>query len=149
MMFKRQLDAALRREKQRQIAVVANAVLQLQQQVVDRTPIDSGQARANWLVEINGCSGSVRQETDLGNLKQAAAAVQAALSANPSAIRYLCLYNNLPYIRHLEYGLYPDPPKRQSGKTIGGFSTQAPQGMFRLALRRYRRILAQQGNRKT
>jgi len=34
----------------------------------------------------------------------------------------------------LEYGLYPNPPKHPTGKTVGGYSTQAPAGMVRISV---------------
>ncbi len=45
--------------------------------------------------------------------------------------------NALPYAATLEYGGYPNPPKNPTGKTVGGYSVQAPQGMFRIAAIRY------------
>jgi hypothetical protein len=43
------------------------------------------------------------------------------------------IVNNLPYIAVLEYGGYPNPPSDPvHGKTIGGYSKQAPQGMVRV-----------------
>lgn len=42
--------------------------------------------------------------------------------------------NQQPYIKVLEYGLYPNPPKGGKGKTVNGFSTQAPRGMVRISI---------------
>jgi lysozyme family protein len=42
------------------------------------------------------------------------------------------LTNSLPYAMTIEYGGYPNPPKNPTGKTIGGFSTQAPAGVVRV-----------------
>lgn len=39
------------------------------------------------------------------------------------------IYNPLPYAAVVEYGLFPNPPKGGAGKTVNGFSTQAPAGM--------------------
>ena len=36
---------------------------------------------------------------------------------------------NYDYARVLDEGLYPNPPKQGTGKTIAGYSTQAPRGM--------------------
>lgn len=33
------------------------------------------------------------------------------------------------YATVLDQGLYPNPPKKKTGKTKGGYSTQAPRGM--------------------
>jgi hypothetical protein len=42
--------------------------------------------------------------------------------------------NSLPYARTVEYGKYPNPPKNPTGKTVNGFSRQAPAGMARIAV---------------
>lgn len=42
---------------------------------------------------------------------------------------------NVPYMPVLEYGLYPNPPKGGKGKTINGFSKQAPQGFVRISIK--------------
>lgn len=42
--------------------------------------------------------------------------------------------NPTQYIKVLEYGLYPNPPKGGKGKTVNGFSTQAPRGMVRISI---------------
>lgn len=41
----------------------------------------------------------------------------------------------IPYMPALEYGLYPNPPKAGKGKTVNGFSRQAPQGFVRLSIK--------------
>jgi hypothetical protein len=39
------------------------------------------------------------------------------------------ILTNYPYGEVLDEGLYPNPPKKGTGKTSGGYSTQAPKGM--------------------
>lgn len=41
----------------------------------------------------------------------------------------------VPYAPILEYGLYPNPSKGGKGKTINGFSKQAPQGFVRISIK--------------
>lgn len=41
----------------------------------------------------------------------------------------------VPYAPVVEYGLYPNPPKSGKGKTEGGYSKQAPQGMVRTSIK--------------
>ncbi|OYQ90422.1 hypothetical protein B9T10_03630 [Wohlfahrtiimonas chitiniclastica] len=48
--------------------------------------------------------------------------------------QHYVITNPLPHINVLEYGLYPNPPKKGSGKTINGYSTQAPMGFVRISL---------------
>ena len=63
-------------------------------------------------------------------------------TANPDNVKFISLSNNLPYIRHLEYGLYSQNSK--TGKTVNGFSTQAPNGMFRISVAQFERVFNQQ-----
>ena len=42
--------------------------------------------------------------------------------------------NNLPYITKLEDGGYPNPPKKPTGKTVNGYSRQAPNGMVAVTI---------------
>lgn len=41
----------------------------------------------------------------------------------------------VPYAPILEYGLYPNPPKGGQGKTVNGFSKQAPKGFVRISIK--------------
>lgn len=140
----RQMEEALKAAKARRVLAVGAAVGMMQQEVSDKTPRDTGRAQSNWFAEINGCSGKTTDDTSRNNLS----AFQSLLEqAEPDKVRYFVLFNNLPYIRHLEYGLYPNPPKGGSGKTAGGFSTQAPQGMLRISARRFKQLIKQAGGR--
>lgn len=143
-----QLDKMLNEAKSDAAEVVCHAALNMQRLAVHGagslpgTPKDTGKAQSNWFLEADGCSGKTSEDTGLRNMQEAQHYI-AALIASGKTPRYLCLYNNLPYIRHLEYGLYPNPPKNPTGKTINGFSTQAPQGFFRLALKQFRQAIDQ------
>ncbi|SUB33304.1 putative bacteriophage protein [[Pasteurella] mairii] len=44
------------------------------------------------------------------------------------------LATDKPYAPMLEYGTYPNPPTHPTGKTVNGFSKQAPQGMVRISV---------------
>ena len=46
-----------------------------------------------------------------------------------------------PYSGVLDYGGYPNPPKEGTGKTFGGYSTQAPDGMSEPTLEYGNKIL--------
>ncbi len=60
-------------------------------------------------------------------------ALQAAWTLEESG-DVITVTNALPYAAVVEYGLYPNPPKGGAGKTTGGFSSQAPQGMVGVTL---------------
>ena len=105
--------------------------------VILKTPVDSGRARSNWLASTDKPKSGVTTRLDpSGN----AAMNAAKVVANNAAGRIFYLSNNLPYIRHLEYGLYGNPQGTANGpKTTGGFSKQAPAGMVRVTLNEVQR----------
>lgn len=94
-----------------------------------------GRARASTNVSIGSPDATIREVDPTG---------ATAMRRNVGVIqRYrigpdLWITNGVPYIRTLEFGLFPNPPKNGTGRTIGGFSTQAPRGMFRQALQTVR-----------
>lgn len=45
-------------------------------------------------------------------------------------IKKFTITGNYDYSGVLDRGLYPDPPQAGTGKTRGGYSTQAPKGMI-------------------
>jgi hypothetical protein len=100
------------------------------------TPVDEGRARNSWFFSaLKPSSGGERSENKGG--------VSSIRSINemPRNILGKKLYftNNLPYIKKLEYGGYPNPPKNPTGKTAGGFSLQAPNGWVRKELKKMRK----------
>lgn len=151
--FAKQIENELNNELMHNVRTVGGAVLMLQEAVVNGTaglpgtPYDTHKAQSNWFVEIDGESGRVTEDTDKANLYFAQSEVVTALGRKTPP-RYFSLFNNLPYIRHLEFGLYPNPPKTKTGRTVNGFSTQAPQGMFRLAVEKWDAILKKAGKKK-
>lgn len=100
--------------------------------ILYETPADTGRARANWFPSLDTPSSNITTKTD----PTGASAIAAARPlAEKAAGRVFYLTNNLPYIRHLEYGLYGNPQGSANGpKTIGGFSKQAPAGMVRITI---------------
>jgi len=91
--------------------------------VVVRTPVDTGHAQANWQFGTDEMPTAEIPGTELQDLS---AQIQQAKAGH---IHYLV--NNVPYIGKLEYGGYPIPG---AGKTVNGYSTQAPAGMARLTM---------------
>lgn len=79
-------------------------------------------------IEIRDKAASLTP-VDTGALKRAWTSEPAKQLGDSSFVR-----NGLPYAPVVEYGGYPNPPKKGTGKTEGGFSKQAPQGMLRPAV---------------
>lgn len=106
--------------------VVQKTTVQVFSAVVQKTPVDSGRARANWNISRGAPDATTTESTD-----QARGQAEANKALGIPAGGVVFLSNGLPYARVLEYGLYPNPPKKGTGKTAGGFSRQAPAGMVR------------------
>lgn len=112
--------------------VARKSTLDVFKAVVLKSPVDTGRFRANWNVSQGAPDTTVTDSTDKG---RAQAEVSKALTLPVGGVTYMS--NSLPYAVVLEYGLYPNPPKTPTGKTVGGYSTQAPQGMVRLSALEY------------
>jgi len=106
--------------------------------VVMRTPVDAGAARQNWLVTLNHPT----YEYDTGKAKGG-----RVMSDGQNAINgargddTIIIQNNLPYIEKLEYGGYG--PNSKSGKTVNGFSKQAPRGMVGITMQEFGGIVTE------
>jgi len=128
--------------------VLRKTVLQILSGVVEATPVDTGRARANWQVSV-GSSNPLVVDTITPDVVGREMAVIATLKAG----KPVYIFNNVPYILVLEYGQYPNPPKRgtylRTGQTKGaftgpgwfqfsegGYSSQAPGGMARITVQR-------------
>jgi hypothetical protein len=112
--------------------VVQEATVQITAALVARTPIDITTLRANWQFTVGEPSGedfpdAVDESPDGSDTSTALAQDIRAVSAG----RITYIVNNRVYMPHIEYGLYTDRSggKRNSGKTVNGFSTQAPAGV--------------------
>tara|TARA_R110000796_G_scaffold121137_3_gene235269 strand:- start:644 stop:1153 length:510 start_codon:yes stop_codon:yes gene_type:complete len=115
------------------------------QEIIVRTPVDTGRARANWFVTKSTPSSEVTSSTN-GNYAKAEA--RTAFKDNVLGETFY-ISNNLPYIGVLEFGGYPKSVKKGSrnrkGKRKGryskrsknGFSKKAPNGMVRIALSKF------------
>ena len=97
--------------------------------IVTRTPVDTGRTRANWNVSFGAPNYSYGPSVVLSR----SMAQIAKIRKYPIGVK-VYLANGAPHIRLLEYGGYPQSPKRGTGKTAGGFSTQAPAGMVRISV---------------
>jgi hypothetical protein len=99
--------------------------------VVARTPVDTGAARQNWLVTLNSEDLSFDPSKHKG---QHGAAKGGKIIDNAKGDETIVIQNNAPYINMLEYGGYGKREGDQfipanTEKVINGFSRQAPAGM--------------------
>lgn len=106
--------------------VVRKVCGDIERGVVQRTPVDTGRLRANWIASVG--SAYQGQVSGTGNPNN-----EQAIRNAPGNIWYLT--NNLPYAAVAEFGQYGRPPGSANGpKTRNGFSTQAPAGMVRITM---------------
>ena len=141
--------------------VVRKVSLDLFKKVVEKTPVDTGRARGNWMVGINHIpiGSGLDKKNPIGRI--VADVLKAKAGDN------IALANTLPYIGKLEYGGFPNPPKKGSWikgtgkrskktgkylkggqghyevKSEGGYSRQAAQGMVRITVEEYKPTLVE------
>ena len=132
MTFSSDVAAFEAKVKARQDLVLRKVCLDMFRRVVMKTPVDTGRARGNWMVGVNHIPMSAGMGIDSAPMGRIINDVQTAKFGDRVA-----LANSVAYIGKLEYGGFPDPPKKSGGKTSGGFSTQAPNGMVRTTIEEY------------
>lgn len=98
--------------------------------IIKQTPVDTGRLKNNWYASNRRVGVRTTKATDKSG-KKSIARVEKTLARLKVGQRFH-FFNNLPYARVVEFGLYPNPPKNPTGKTVNGFSKQAPQGMLRI-----------------
>ena len=122
--FKKQLEEFGVKSKKRMVEAAGNATLKMLENIVVDTPVDTGLAASNWFVGINEKTDKTTDDTSLNNLIDADKTVSLA-KVNPKSDESFVIYNNIHYIQYLEYG----------------WSVQAPQGMYRKNIVKWRKIL--------
>ncbi len=124
--------------------------------VVKTSPVDSGRFRGNWQVSVGAPTVGPIERLDKGG--DATIAVESQNIGGAGSITWIV--NNVPYAEVIEYGGYPNPPKRGTwvrGKlgrlrkdgtrrkngaghyeinSAGGYSKQAPAGVVRITMAR-------------
>jgi hypothetical protein len=127
-----------------------NLAYELFKRIVNRTPVyfehesHSGTTRNNWKLTIGTLNTSIASGTDKkGNITKARASkILKKLQGDET----IYISNSVPWIFHLEDGLYSKNPsvgsyntqtKQYEVRTINGFSTQAPRGMVKVTLAEY------------
>ena len=122
--------------KGRMTVVLRKVSLDLSRKVVQRTPVDTGRARGNWMVGINHLPIASLMGIERDPRARITGDIQKAVAGDT-----VTLANSLPYIGVLEYGGFPNPPKKGTGKSSGGYSQQSPQGMVRITVEEYKPTL--------
>ena len=95
---------------------VRNTRLEAVKLVIEKMPVDTGQARGSVIAAIGSPADSPTILDNTGGTSAAVARAQGAINAPSNNIFYFT--TNLPYVKYLE-----DGPR----------SNQAPQGMFKIS----------------
>lgn len=124
--------------------------------IIMDTPVDEGRLRGNWQPDIDVVVNEVIELVDKSGGK-----ARAKVAKTVTKLRLgqtFTLTNNLPYAEVVEFGLYPNPPKKgtpyqirdsdkfitESGYVIlsqNGYSKKAPQGMVYINRLRFNNIV--------
>ena len=75
--------------------------------VVEKTPVDTGRARANWFVQIGGAGVKITEDVDKSDKGQDTVAKESNVIGTfklKDGDQVISLYNNLPYVNRLENG---------------------------------------------
>lgn len=137
------------KKKQAKILDVKRQIaFELLSSIVQKTPVDTGRARGNWTVSINTKDETVSDACDKSGGETISKGKDKIDTVEGDEAIYI--QNNLPYIRTLEYGVYPNPPKKGTWnprekeyeiRSVNGFSKQAPKGMVGLAVMEAQQII--------
>ncbi len=141
--FEMDLDDFAKKIEVNTLLVVKKLTFDLVNEIINRTPVDTGWLRNNWMVSVGNPSAKIKT----GKNKRFSAVEATRDVSNMQKLQPVWITNNLPYASVVEYGRYPNPPKHGSRvkgrrgkkggytiKTIGGYSKQAPVGMVRVSL---------------
>ena len=97
------------------VTVRKSLFFELSKEIMERTPVDTGRARANWIPS----TGKPSSMTVRSNNDYVMARVQNVLKKT-RLDDTLYLVNNLPYINKLEYGYSNKAPKGMVRVTVAG-----------------------------
>ena len=122
--FSTDIDKFRLRTMQRADALIRKVAIETFERVRSKTPVDTGQLRASWTVSLNNPPSS---------FSGASNALSSAKFGDT-----IIIATDKVYAPMLEYGLYPKPG---SGKTINGFSIQAPKGMVKITVQEMEALL--------
>lgn len=132
--FDEQIKAFQRKALQNADKTMRSVSIKLFSAVIKSSPVDTGRFRANW--QASGISAKLGQLEMFDKSGNKTIADVGAYIKSAAKSDQFTLANNLPYAAAIEYGGYGEGPK-----TTGGFTKQAPQGVVRVNVARFQRLL--------
>lgn len=121
--FALQVGEFARKTKLRTDTVIRKAGAEVLASVVNRSPVDTGRFRANWVVSYEPTTKTTLN-LDRSGIDTINRGLKVIQLLNPGQDE-LWITNGLPYARRLEYG----------------WSQQAPAGMVRITVREWRQFI--------
>lgn len=121
--FEQSIQNFIKKAKKNPELVVRQVTIKLYSQIIMASPVDTGRFRMNWQVSNNTPATSVLIANDPSG-SRAIGRMTSYVMTSPEWENF-CFTNNLPYAERLEYG----------------YSQQAPQGMVRVTVARFQRLL--------
>jgi len=107
--------------------VVRGAMYGLSGNVIKTTPVDTGKARGNWVISMDGYTKVQTEVLDKSGERSLDRIARQLEGFQAGKTKSIWLTNSLPYIVMLEYG----------------WSKQAPAGMVRLSLLTFNGVAVQ------
>lgn len=133
--FSVDVKAFCEKAKKNPETVMRAVSLKLFSAIIKASPVDTGRFRMNWQATYSTPAKGVITGKDPSGATAINVMAEVVLK-NPFWFDFL-LTNNLHYANVIEYGGYPgDGPN-----TAGGFSTQAPQGVVRVNVARFQKLI--------
>lgn len=133
--FERSIENFIKKAKKNPELVVRQVTIKLYSQIILASPVDTGRFRMNWQASYGTPATGILLAEDKSGSRAIANATNFVMnSAKWDEFRFT---NNLPYAATIEFGGYPG----NGPNTVGGFSRQAPQGVVRVTVSRFQRLI--------
>lgn len=135
MTFEESIQNFIKKANKNAELVVRQVTIKLYSAIILASPVDTGRFRMNWQATTDTPATGVI----IGNDPSGSRAINAATNFVTNSAQWdeFRFTNNLPYAEVIEFGGYPgDGPN-----TTGGFSKQAPQGVVRVTVTRFQRLI--------
>lgn len=121
--FSKSVDEWAKKAEAALLDTFKEAFIEIGMRVIDRTPVDTGQAQGSWVASKNGPASGEAPVRDVEAAKAELRAIAGTLTLGDMGN----LTSNAAHILELEYGR----------------SDQAPQGMVRLTAQEFREIASE------
>lgn len=133
--FERSIENFIKKAKKNPEQVVRQVTIKLYSQIILASPVDTGRFRMNWQATYGAPATGILIANDPSGSRAIANATSFVMNYPKwDEFRFT---NNLPYAGKIEFGGYPgDGPN-----TLGGYSRQAPQGVVRVTVKRFQRLI--------